>query len=623
MGNLLVSPITTKETHQGEASDTSKIEIGNGFITYGVSTMQGWRVHMEDAHICESNLVASCQGTVTSSSSSNTGTALSSMNSKTTNNSHTVMDVDEVDQLCQSENDPSSSSSFTTDTNDSQRKKAKTGESYCQTDSKNHHDTNVNSNSNRQAMATTTLPLPNHSLFAVFDGHGGTFAAEYCGLNFCRVLSQQPFFYKYAQYVQELEAMEQQSHSNENGVNNSSSTTTSTTTTTTSTTIQDNVEGDSSGSNSGPVSVNSGHKNDKLSPQYLAEFHRQGRAALEDALRDAFVEMDREILNQIRQFGEEGTISNYNQDVPSSTTTTMDATTETKTDATSASNTITSNTTINSMQQTTQSQPTGPIPNELEDSGTTACMVLLTPQWIVCANSGDSRAVYSQDGGRAVPLSYDHKPDDEVEERRIEMAGGYVSHGRVEGDLAVSRGLGDFRFKDAATVLMGTKSYEGVLVEGEGENESSSVHTNTMGATGLDTTTPSPRWRRKIPDTMKVSPIPDIIIKKRDGNMDEFIIVACDGIWDVLNNQECVDLVSGIFSQGEQDLGLLCEEVLDSCLIHGSKDNMTALVVQLKAQPIGEGGGVIAIRKNREEEQTLGEKGQSVGDHSNNWREEE
>jgi serine/threonine protein phosphatase PrpC len=54
-----------------------------------------------------------------------------------------------------------------------------------------------------------------------------------------------------------------------------------------------------------------------------------------------------------------------------------------------------------------------------------------------------------------VALSYDHKPDDEEEERRINDAGGYVSAGRVEGDLAVSHGLGDFRLKEEAAVLSG------------------------------------------------------------------------------------------------------------------------------------------------------------------------
>jgi len=70
---------------------------------------------------------------------------------------------------------------------------------------------------------------------------------------------------------------------------------------------------------------------------------------------------------------------------------------------------------------------------------------------LFCANSGDSRAVLSR-AGVALELSQDHKPHDPREKRRIEAAGGFVSEyegraSRVDGTLAVSRALGDFRFK--------------------------------------------------------------------------------------------------------------------------------------------------------------------------------
>lgn len=59
---------------------------------------------------------------------------------------------------------------------------------------------------------------------------------------------------------------------------------------------------------------------------------------------------------------------------------------------------------------------------------------------------GDSRAVASVNG-RAVPLSNDHKPCNEEESRRINAAGGWVEFNRVNGNLALSRALGDFTFK--------------------------------------------------------------------------------------------------------------------------------------------------------------------------------
>lgn len=85
--------------------------------------------------------------------------------------------------------------------------------------------------------------------------------------------------------------------------------------------------------------------------------------------------------------------------------------------------------------------------NPSERSGCTAVAVVVTPTHIVTANAGDSRACLSR-GGKNVELSYDHKPYNEGERSRIERAGGMVSMKRVDGELAVSRALGDFQFKN-------------------------------------------------------------------------------------------------------------------------------------------------------------------------------
>ena len=62
------------------------------------------------------------------------------------------------------------------------------------------------------------------------------------------------------------------------------------------------------------------------------------------------------------------------------------------------------------------------------------------------ANVGDSRAVASV-RGHAQLLSFDHKPNHEREMKRIKAAGGFVEFNRVNGNLALSRALGDFNFK--------------------------------------------------------------------------------------------------------------------------------------------------------------------------------
>jgi len=188
-----------------------------------------------------------------------------------------------------------------------------------------------------------------------------------------------------------------------------------------------------------------------------------------------------------------------------------------------------------------------------ERSGSTCVVVLITPNHILCANAGDSRACFRR-GGNVLPLSFDHKPINAAEFSRIRNAGGIVSMKRVDGDLAVSRGLGDFQFKNRTDLP---------------------------------------------PERQKVSCIPDITIYPRRLDKDEFIVIACDGIWDVLSNKECLDMVQQIFNEGEQNIGKVCEEMLDLCLKKESRDNMSMIIVTLPAVKIGSGGGVDVRRHER------------------------
>ena len=81
-----------------------------------------------------------------------------------------------------------------------------------------------------------------------------------------------------------------------------------------------------------------------------------------------------------------------------------------------------------------------------EMAGATAVTVLMRDGQVWCGNAGDSRCIASVQG-RAQALSTDHKPNDPAERERIEAAGGFVEFNRVNGNLALSRALGDFLFK--------------------------------------------------------------------------------------------------------------------------------------------------------------------------------
>lgn len=82
----------------------------------------------------------------------------------------------------------------------------------------------------------------------------------------------------------------------------------------------------------------------------------------------------------------------------------------------------------------------------LDSKGCTANVVLIKGKDIYCANAGDSRCVLSR-GGKAVNLSEDHKPENEIETKRIEKAGSEITEGRVDGNLNLSRSLGDLKHK--------------------------------------------------------------------------------------------------------------------------------------------------------------------------------
>ncbi|KAI9512404.1 phosphatase 2C-like domain-containing protein [Russula earlei] len=176
-----------------------------------------------------------------------------------------------------------------------------------------------------------------------------------------------------------------------------------------------------------------------------------------------------------------------------------------------------------------------------DPSGCTAVTALVTnDNKIFVANAGDSRVVLSVKG-EAKPLSFDHKPANESERKRILAAGGYIEFGRVNGNLALARALGDFEFK---------KNYS------------------------------------LTPDKQIITSDPDITVHDMTYD-DEFLVLACDGIWDCLNSQHVVDFVRREVAQ-DKPLGQICENIMEHCLApdtHGAQgigcDNMTILIVAI------------------------------------------
>ena len=80
-----------------------------------------------------------------------------------------------------------------------------------------------------------------------------------------------------------------------------------------------------------------------------------------------------------------------------------------------------------------------------------------------------------------------------------------------------------------------------------------------------------------------VSPEPEIFVKEIEPE-DEFIVLACDGVWDVMDNQEICDYVTARLKVTD-DLEVITEEVVDTCLYRDSRDNMTIILITLPGAP--------------------------------------
>lgn len=116
---------------------------------------------------------------------------------------------------------------------------------------------------------------------------------------------------------------------------------------------------------------------------------------------------------------------------------------------------------------------------------------------IFTANAGDSRAVMGT-SGRAGALSFDHKPTNPTERARIIRAGSYVNaEGRVDGNLNLSRAIGDLAHKT-----------------------NSKIHLKDQAITSF----------------------PDVKVVKTTSKTD-FLVMGCDGIWESHTNQQVTDYV--------------------------------------------------------------------------------
>lgn len=174
-----------------------------------------------------------------------------------------------------------------------------------------------------------------------------------------------------------------------------------------------------------------------------------------------------------------------------------------------------------------------------ERGGCAAVVLYVDGDDLYCANAGDSRCVMCRNGS-VDALSTDHKPFLPAEQMRIERAGCYVLNRRVNGMLALSRAIGDFMFKNNTQVT----------------------------------------W-----EMQAVTCAPEVRVTHLNRDKDEFAVLACDGIWDMMTSEQVVEFVRPRIQQ-RVPLGRICEELMDACLSPQpfglGCDNMSVIIVTFK-----------------------------------------
>ncbi|KAL6060144.1 Protein phosphatase 1G [Balamuthia mandrillaris] len=211
------------------------------------------------------------------------------------------------------------------------------------------------------------------------------------------------------------------------------------------------------------------------------------------------------------------------------------------------------------------------------DDGTAALVALIMQDELWLAHAGDSRAVLCRDG-RAVPLSVDHKPDNAEEGARIRQAGGFVTEKRrVCGVLALSRALGDCDLQPAVTWLPDIKTMTlggtspplplALGIEGGASRHQSEDHHNHQGGNGHLSPYSTPALDDESSDDGSLS-IPN----------DEMLILGCDGLWDVMSNEQALEAISS-----ETDPVRAAIKLRDMAYALGSMDNISIIVVRFSA----------------------------------------
>lgn len=224
--------------------------------------------------------------------------------------------------------------------------------------------------------------------------------------------------------------------------------------------------------------------------------------------------------------------------------------------------------------------------------GSTAIVTtILQNRYIIVANTGDSRSILSMKGGYAKNLSFDHKPSNMGERVRIENSGGYVINSRVNEILALSRAFGDFKFKLPWLQLAAPGNNNSFL-----EQNRKLVKNNLVALP---------------PELFQVTVEPELMIYDLQAlSLPEFVILACDGIWDCYTNNQLIGIIRKKL-RDRWSLQHVTEYILNDCISMASSatgigfDNMTLLIIAIHPGSTIEEWSIMMEKRVNEEERQM------------------
>lgn len=206
-------------------------------------------------------------------------------------------------------------------------------------------------------------------------------------------------------------------------------------------------------------------------------------------------------------------------------------------------------------------------------SGSTATCVILSPSdgvdgkiRAIVAHVGDCRLVLSFRNNEVRDVTEDHRLTMSSERDRILALGGRVVNNRVNGVMAITRAFGDLEFKG----LLGRKS--GALSPSTSSSSSMALIPATVQQN------PFQKEEEKIPALLTARP--DIHTVELDPRVHEFLLLACDGLWDVLTSEEAAEIFRDRL-RFHGNVQIAAKELAQEAIRRYSNDNITVVAIWL------------------------------------------